>query len=234
MIPDNNPAADLPRYVHPETGAAWFACPKCGGEHVRPRGLAKGWEQLNTTITTANQRLYCVVPGSDRVLDLEYGKGDMGDYSLKWLACGGCGHNFRVDGAPLDLSGVVAVWNVVDDASGPASVGVTLRAELSPLVDRALQPLRLAPLGEGVGLCLDSLWFIDGYWMDEPASDGTSGLHIHPANLGLGVPAWCVAPFDEDAEWERDALLDEGGKVRIAYDFVVDSLPTIDWDAAEG
>jgi hypothetical protein len=226
MIDDTIPAAQLPRYTHPDTGAPWFACPACSSTHVRAQRLLTRAFGMNAVVTTVSQFFYCRVPGSDRALDLEFGRSYDETPRVDWLACGACAHVFRVDGAALDLSDVYDTWDVVEDDDALAALGFTLFDEVDPHTDACLVPLRGAAEGERVGSWLLELLLADGPWLDQEMCDDTTGVNIHPGNYGLGVPDWCTAPYDADTHWPGDALFDESAGVRLAYSYDPESLPT--------
>lgn len=226
MIDDTIPADQLPRYVHPTTGAPWFACPACSGTHVRALRLLTRDFGMNAVVTTPAERHWCIVPGSDRALDLDFGRAYNEITRAQWLACGTCNHAFRVDGAPFDQSEVFDIWDVVEDEDALAALGVTLVAAIDAHTDACLAPLRGAAVGERVGSWIIEFMLADGPWLDEPMSDDTTGVHIHPGNYGLGVPEWCTAPFDSGTHWPDESLFDESGATRIAYNFDPESLPT--------
>jgi hypothetical protein len=75
MIDSEIPLDQLPRYVHPESGAPWFRCPACGSDHVRPVELFTQTFAMNATVVAGGAPSYCPVPGADRALDLAYPRG---------------------------------------------------------------------------------------------------------------------------------------------------------------
>lgn len=227
MIDENLPPGQLPRYAHPESGLPWFACPACSSTHVRAKRLLTVVFRMNAIVTNSALGHYCVVPGSDRALDLEMGRSYDETPRAEWMVCGACNHTFRVDGAAVDVDEVYDTWDVVEDAGALMAIGVTLVQELDPQTDVRLVPLRATAEGERVSSCLVELRLADGPWMDEEDGEGASGVNVHPGNYQVGVPDWCTVPCGDDARWPDESLVDERGAVRLAYNFDADSLPTL-------
>ncbi len=229
MIDASLPLDQLPVYLHPVTGAPWFACAQCASHHVRPRALQTREFGMNAVVTTRDARHYVGVPGSDRALDLEFGRAYDEQDVFGWLECGDCGAAFSADGAALDLTAVRSHWHVVDNAEVAAEVaaatGLVLHEGLDPETDAALYTLRNAEPGARVGTWLLEMLIVDGPWLDEPFADDTSGIHVHPACLPAGVPDW-APPYTDACEWPAESLMEHRPGVPVAYIFFLDSLPT--------
>jgi len=218
MIDDTLAPSALPRYVHPETGAPWFACPRCSSVHVRPRRLQTAGFGVNGTLMVACDETDYQVPGSDRGVRLDWGRTYGLEDLVAWLECGACALAFRPDGDELAIDAVPRDWHSVIDDTLPATVGVVLREHVSDARMADLEPLRRIPLGP-VGFVILELREFDGGWLDEARSDDTTGVHIHPQNFGIGVPPWLDAPFTEDAVWPDESIFDDSNGQCIAYRF---------------
>ncbi len=218
MIDDTLPLSSLPRYVHPETGAPWFACRSCASVHVRPRTLQTAGFGVNGTLMRACDETDYDIPGSDRGVRMDSGRTYDLDDLVSWLECGSCAHAFRPDGAALEIDAVPRDWHAVLDDKLPATLGVVLREHVSDASLADLEPLRRIRLGP-VGFVILELREFNGGWLDAARSDDTTGVHIHPENFGLGAPDWFVTPFTEDAEWPDESIFDDTEGQCIAYRF---------------
>ena len=227
MIDETLPLAQPPRYVHPTTGSPWFACPGCASHHVRVRRLQTKTFGANWTVTLRCDG-DCVVHGADRGLMLEGGCSNNQHDRLDWLECGACSAVFRADGAPVESELAPNGWHVVDDEEALLAIGVRLRQRMDSETHRLLMPLRRAPVGAWIGATLVELVLLDGRWLDEADTDGTTGVHIHPENYSAGTPEWVTAPCGEAEEWPDESLIGDRGE-RLAYDYIGETLPTFEW-----
>lgn len=229
MISAETPLDQLPRYVHPETGAPWFACPACGSHHVRGQMLETTYIGFHGVLQSAAAGGWCRVPGADRAVELHAGRPDDGDEHGRWLACGACAHRFRPDGSEVRLDHLPPRWHVIEDADAVAATGAALTEHIQEWMEPMFEPLRDGlPLGAAVYVQLAELRVHDAPYLDEPYDDGASGVHVHPRNYEMGVPAWCTAPFTDDAEWPAEAFFEGGSGRRIAYDFSPYAMPGVD------
>lgn len=226
MIDDTLPLEQLPRYVHPTTGAPWFVCPSCASHHVRVRRLQTKTFGANWTVTLRSDG-DCVVHGADRGLMLEGGSSNNQQDRLDWLECGACSAVYRADGEPVESELAPNGWHVVDNDEALLAIGVRLRQRMDSKTHRLLMPLRRAAVGELVGTTLVELVLLDGFWLDEPATDGTTGVHVHPENYNAGTPEWVAAPGGEAEEWPDESLIGDRGE-RLAYDYIGETLPTFE------
>lgn len=218
MIDDTLPLSSHPRYVQPDTGAPWFACPHCACTHVRAWRLQTAGFGLSGSLCAASDADY-PIPGSDRGVLMEFGRTYAITELITWFECGSCALAFRPDGGAIELDTVPRDWVAVHDDSVPASLGIQLREHISAPSMADLEPLRVLPMGEHVGIVVLELRTINGGWLDELRSDDTTGVHIHPDNFGLGAPTWFVAPFTDDAEWPGESIFDDSEGLCIAYSF---------------
>ena len=224
MIDETLPLDQVPRYVHPTTAAPWFACPGCASHHVRVRRLQTNTFGAIWTVTPRSES-DAAVDGSDRGLRLEGGCSNNQEVRLDWLECGACATAFRADGRPLEPERAPNGWHVVEDDQALLVIGVRLLEAMDPETNRLLEPLRLRPVGASVYVALAEFVLLEGFWLDEAASDGTTGVHIHPRNYAAGKPSWVTASYGDEEQWPDESLIRDGA-TRLAYDYIGESLPT--------
>lgn len=213
-----------PVYIHPTTGAPWFRCPRCSSDHVRPMRIDTCDFGMNVFIVNGENNGYVAIPGADRALRLEFGRSSSEAEILYWLSCGSCDHAFRADGQSLPIEEIEPVWHVVIDNSVLIPIGVTLHEAIDPETDACLYTLRHAECGEFVGTWIIELSLVTGPWLDEAFGDGSTGVHMHPVNVGTGNPSWLDEKRPDDAIWE--GFMEGLPTQCVAYSFIADSLPT--------